>query len=66
MNSEQQTRAMHVIINSTKNVAKWRTLELNAHKVRRGDWSIAQWRRHASNVAYSQGPFKNVRRWYAR
>jgi len=58
-----RTSAAHATINSTRNPIKRHVLMLNEPKVWRGDWTLAQWRKHASDVTYSQGAFKGLPRY---
>lgn len=58
-----RTRAAHAIIDSTRNPIKRHVLIANEPKVWRGDWTVAEWRKHASNITYSQGPFAGMPRY---
>lgn len=52
---EAQINAM---VSAHKGLRMRQVLRMNAWKVRLGKWTFAEWKKHAQNLAYGQGPFR--------
>lgn len=49
---------INALIEAHKNLRMRQVLRMNAWKVRLGYWSFRDWKKHAQNLAYGQGPFR--------